>query len=166
MKERHSESSGERKTNPFLEMAQQTVKNCEQALRNGLKLQEETGKWWNNMMSQTGAVQDWQKRFTSLNGMATAFMPAAQKRAEEMLNLAEKNARTSVDLAKKAADALQTPVIADSQAKWMEFWTASLGAVRSNSEALVQAGGHAIDAWVDFIKKNSEVTQIRVPKGA
>ncbi len=166
MKEKAGQQPGatKEKANPFLEMTQQAVKNCEQALQNGLKLQEESGKWWEHTLRQAGATQDWQKRYSDISAMMGGFMPAAQKRAEELLELAEKNARTGVELTNKAAAAMQTPVLADSQAKWLEFWTDSVGAAQSASMSLVQIGGRTLDAWVDFIQKNTELSQFRAAK--
>ena len=168
MKEKTGEQAGARKekANPFQDMAEQAVKNCEQAMKNGLKLQEEASKWWNNMAGQTGSAQDWQKRFSNATNVATNFTAAAQKRAEELLDLAEKNARAGVELTKKAADAMQAPTVAESQRKWMEFWTASVGVARSSSESMAQIGGRALDSWVDFVQKNGEMNQIRIPKAA
>ena len=168
MKEKTGEHAGARKEkiNPFQDMAQQGVKNCEQAMRNGLKFQEEATKWWNNMAGHTGSAQDWQKRFSNATTVATNFTAAAQKRAEEFLDLAETNARAQVELTKKAADAMQAPTIAESQHKWIEFWTASLGVVRSSSESMAQISGRALDSWVDFVQKNGEMSQVRIPKAA
>jgi len=78
----------------------------------------------------------------------------------------EKNGRASAELMKKAVDAAQTPVISESQAKWMEFWTSSMGAVRSNTEALTEMGVKAVDSWVNFVRKNSELNEVRTPKSA
>jgi hypothetical protein len=151
---------------PVSEMADQALKNYEQALRTGLKLQEEAVRWWSGLLNQTAGSQDWQRRFTSLTSLANGVMPAAQKRMEEVLDLMEKNGQTGADLVKKAVDAAQTPVIAESQAKWMDFWTSSLGAVRTNAEALTQIQTRTIDSWIDFVRQNTEVTEIRVPKTA
>jgi len=54
--------------------------------------------------------------------------------------------------------------LAESQAKWIEFWTTSMGAVRSQTEAISEISNKAIDSWVDFVRKNTEVTEMRVPK--
>ena len=85
---------------------------------------------------------------------------------EEVISLMEKNSKTGAELMKKAVDAAQTPVIAESQAKWMDFWTSSMGAVRSNTEAVSEMSSKAIDSWIDFVRKNTEVTEVRVPKSA
>lgn len=147
-------------------MADKAMRNYEQALRTGLKLQEEAVRCWGNMFNQTASTQDWQRRFTNLTAMTSEMMPLTQQRMEEVLDLMEKNSRTGADLMKKAVDAAQTPVPAESQAKWMEFWTSSLGAARTNAEAISQISAKAMDAWIDFVRKNTEVTEIRLPRAA
>ena len=151
-------------TIPVTDMAEKAMKNYEQALRTGLKFQEEAGKWWTTMFNQAGIAQDWQKRVSDMNGMASSFMPLAQRRVEEMISLMEKNSKTGSELVKKAVDAAQTPAVAESQAKWMDFWTTSLGAVRSNTEAVSQMSSKAIDSWIEFVRKNTDVADVRVPK--
>lgn len=148
------------------DMADKALKNYEQIVRTGLKLQEEAGRCFTSMLTHGASLQDWQKPFTNLTSVANGVLPQAQKRMEEVLDLVENNTRTGVDLMKKAVDAAQTPVIAESQSKWMDFWTASLGAARTNAEALMQMNTRALDSWIDFVQKNTEVTQVRVPKTA
>jgi hypothetical protein len=141
-------------------------RNFEQVMRTTFKWQEEASRWWTTMATQAGTMQDWQKRMNTLTGTANSFMPLVQKRMEDVVELLEKNGRTTAELVRKAADASQTPVLADSQAKWMEFWTSSLGAVRSNAEALGEISTRSIDSWIGYVRKNSEMQEVRVPKGA
>ena len=151
-------------TIPVTEMADKAMKNYEQALRTGLKFQEEAGKWWSTMFNQATFAQDWQKRVTDMTGVASSFMPLAQRRMEEVISLMEKNSKTGSELMKKAVEAAQAPAVAESQAKWLDFWSSSLGAVRSNTEAVSQISSKAIDSWIEFVRKNTEVTDVRVPK--
>jgi hypothetical protein len=118
------------------------------------------------MVNQAAGTTDWQKRLTNMTTVASTLVPLAQERMDEVMALMEHNSRTGAELAKQAMDAAQTPVIADSQAKWMDFWTSSLGVARTNTEALTKISNKAIDSWIDFIQKNTEVTEIRVPKSA
>lgn len=148
------------------DIADNVMKNYEQFVRTGLKLQEEASRCWSNLMTQSTSVRDFQKPLSKFTDVATGVLPEAQKRVQELLELVEKNTRTSVDLMKKASDAAQTPVVAESQAKWTEFWSASAGAVRSSTESLMQISGRAVDSWVDFVRKNTDVTQVRMPKVA
>ncbi len=152
--------------NPLSEMADTALKSYEQALGTGLKLQEETGRWWTAMASKSSTGQEWQKQFTAMTGVANSLVPLAQKRLEEVLELVESNGRANASLMKKAAEAAQTPVIADSQAKWIDFWTSSISASRTSAEAFAQIGTKAVDEWIDFIQKHTEVAEIRVPKAA
>ncbi|HEV2391005.1 MAG TPA: hypothetical protein VG146_01445 [Verrucomicrobiae bacterium] len=143
------------------DMADTAMKNYEQAVRTGLKLQEEAGKCWTSMLNQATYSQDWQKQFTQMTGVANNLMPLAQQRMEDFMALLEKNGHASTELMKKAVEAAQTPGLAESQTKWMEFWTASLGAVRSNAEAVGEMSSKAIDSWIDFVRKTSDGAQTR-----
>ncbi len=146
------------------EMTNQAMKNYEQALRTGLKMQEEAVKWWSGMITHATTAQDWQNKLNNVANLANEVMPMAQKGMEEVLDLFEKNSRTGNELMKKAVEAAQAPVIADSQSKWMDVFTSSLGAMRSNAEAFTQMSTKAIDSWINFVRQNTEVTEIRVPK--
>lgn len=139
------------------DMADTAMKNYEQAVRAGLKMQEEAGKWWTNMFNQ-GVGDDWQKR---LGTMTSGFVPLAQKRMEEMMELMQKNGRTSAELMKKAMEAAQTPMGAESQAKWMDFWTSSMGAMRSSTEAMTQINNKAVEGWINYIRKNAEFPEMQ-----
>ncbi len=151
---------------PMSELAGTAMKNYEQAIRTGLKFQEEAGRMWGSMFNQTGVAQDWHKRMAAVTGMASSLVPLAQRRMEDVMSLMEKNSRTSAELLKKAVEAAQTPAVAESQAKWLEFWTSSMGAARSTAEAFTQIGTKAIDAWIDFLRKNTESADLRAPKAA
>jgi len=163
MKEKTQSQTREK---PMSEMADKAMKGYEQTIRTGVKLQEEAARWWSNTLNQTASPQDWQKRFSNVTALANGVMPIAQRRMEEVLQLMEKSSRTGAELLRKAADAAQTPVIADSQAKWMDFWAASVNAAKSNAEAITDINARAMDSWIDFIRKNTEVTEVRVPKSA
>lgn len=154
------------KNRPMSEMTDTAMKNYEHAVRTSLKFQEEAGRLWGSMLNQTNLAQDWQKRFTNMTGLANSIVPMAQRRMEDMMALMEKNSRTGAELMKKAVDAVQTPVLSESQAKWMDFWTSSMGAVRSNAEAFTEISNKAIDSWINFVRQNGEVTESHTGKAA
>ncbi len=146
------------------EIADQIMKNYEQAVQTGLKIQEEAVKCCNRVFNQAALSQDWQKRWSSFADTTNGILPEAQKRAEEVWELVEKNTRTGADLMKKAVEAAQTPGVADSQGKWLEFWTASMGALQTNTEAVAQIQSRAMDSWVGMVRQNVE--QVRSAKVA
>lgn len=153
-------------TKTFSEMADSALKNYEQAVRTGLKFQEEAGKWWTSMFNQTAFGQDWQKQWNSLTGMANSLLPLTQRRVEEVMGLMEKNSRQSAELVKKVVDAVQTPALAERQAKWMDLWTVSMGMVRSNTEAVSEISTKTIDGMIDFVQRNADVTEPRAAKAS
>jgi hypothetical protein len=143
---------------PLTDMAEAARKNYEQAVRTGQKWQEEAGQWWSRMMGSGGAA-DWQKQVAQFTNLASQGMPLAQARFEDALQLMEKNTRVSADLMKKAIEASQTPRLSECQAKWVDFWTSGLKAMQSNVEAVTELSTKAIDSWLDFVHKNSQVVQ-------
>ena len=88
MKDKAKESTNQ-KTKPLSEAADKAMKNYEQAVRTGLKLQEEAAHLWTNLLNQSASPQDWQKRVSSASTVANGVLPAAQKRMEEVLGLVE-----------------------------------------------------------------------------
>ena len=150
----------------FSDIAEKVMKNYEQAFRTGLKLQEEAVKCCTGLADPVEAAQEWQKGIANAAKVTSTLLPNAQKRLEEALDLAEKNSKTSTELLRKAVDAAQTPVAAESQSKWVEVATSSLGALRSNVEALTQINGKVIDSWIEFVKKSSQVIQTPAAKAA
>jgi hypothetical protein len=137
---------------PGAEVFDQALKNYEQTLRNGLKLQEEAGRWWTSLLNQASSVSDLQKRVTALTNEVVA---PTQKRMEEYLGLIEENNKTNVELLKEALDLAQTTAPAEYQSKMLDFCEASMKAVQANAQAVTQIQGRMIDSWVGFIKKNA-----------
>lgn len=167
MKEKaHTKESTHQKEKPLSDIADKAMKNYEQAIRTGLKLQEEAAHLWTNVLNQSAAPHDWQKRFSSATTVVNGVLPAAQKRMEEVLNLMEENTKTSTDLMKKAAEVCQTTTVSECQAKWLDFCTATLDFARSNVEAVTQINSRAIDSWVDYVKKNADLTETQLAKAA
>jgi hypothetical protein len=150
---------------PLGDLAEAALKNYEQAMQTTLKLQEETGKWWTSMLDQAAWNQEWQKRLNSMSGAANSLAPLAQQRMEEVISLMEKNSRTGAELMKKAVEAAQSPAVAESQAKWMDFWTSSIGVARANTQAFTEISAKAIDSWIAFIQMNSQ-KEVKAAKAA
>ena len=146
-------------TRPLNAMANQARHNYEQAVRTGQKLQEEAGQWWTRVLGQAITAADWQKHFARLTVMTSSAMPLAQRRLEDAMELMEKNGRASAELMRKAIDAVQTAGIAESQEKWMEFWSSSVKAVQSNLEAVTELNTRTINSWIDFVRKNADAAE-------
>ena|ERR1041385_5525957 len=165
MKEKTKESTNQ-KTKPLSEAADKAMKNYEQAVRTGLKLQEEAAHLWTNLISQGASPQEFQKRFTSATTVANGVLPVAQKTMDDVLDLFEQNTKTGTDLLKKAADACQTSTLSEYQTKCLDLCTASVDFARSNVEALTQINSRAFDSWINYVRKSADVTEVHTPKTA
>lgn len=132
------------------ELFEQAMKNYEHALQAGLKLQQESAKWWVDMMTQAGAPQDWQAK---VNELASESVSMVQKRTEENLKLVEQSSRASLDLLGKAMNAMKMDTTSASQSKMQELWEASLEAVRTNATAVSQANMKWAESWMHMIPK-------------
>lgn len=148
------------------EMTEVLRKNCEQALRTGLKFQEEAGRWWNAAFNPANCVQHWQEQLNAVTRTANSVLPLGQKPVGEIIDLLEKNSQASAELMKKAVAAGQSSTLAESQAKWTEFWTSSLGAAQSQTEALANINSRLIDSWAEFIRKGAQDAEARSAKFA
>jgi hypothetical protein len=133
------------------DVMEQAIDSWDVALKNGVRIQEETARWWSEVMSEAGSAQDWQKRVQ--NAMSEAI-PAAQKNAEDGLRLMDQSCRSGLDLFKRAVEATQAENLGQAQAKAQELWEASLAAMRANAQAVVQANARIVDAWTQVARKN------------
>ncbi len=146
------------------EMADQAMKNYQQAWQTGLKFQEEATRWWSTIWNQAANTPDWQKRLSKLTALANNVLPMAQKRLQEVTELMEKSSRAGAELMRKAAEAAQTGSAAESQARWIDFWVSSLGTMRANVEALNQINTKTLDSWISFVRQHTELGEM--PKAA
>ncbi len=146
--------------------AEKARKAYEETVRTGQRVAEQTQEWWTRMFTQMATGNEWQKQWTNFTSIAGNMLPMAQRRIEEMAEWAAQNNRTSTELMRKAWEALQTPVLADSQNKWMDFWSSSLRAVQSNIDTATDLGTKTIDNWIRFVRENTEVTEVRTAKAA
>jgi len=144
-------------TKPVSELFEQAMNSYEQAFRTGLRLQEESSKWWTAILEQTGPTRDWQK---TLRTMASEMLPEAQKRMEDGLRMVEQNSRASLELlrlVKKAVEVPQANPIAETQTRLLSFWEASLNSVRDSAQAVAQANTQALESWMELFRKGTEM---------
>ena len=153
--QRHETHQAHQAAESVTGMADTARKNYEHAIRTGKKFQEEAGEWWTRMLTQTTTATDWQKNFTRFTAIAGNAVPMAQRCLQGAMDVMEKSSRNGADLLRKAVDAAQTPSFAESQAKWLEFWTSSMKAAQNNVEAVTHLGTRTIDSWIDFVRETS-----------
>src|SRR5262245_26891846 len=156
----------QKQQDPVRNITDKTMRNYDRTVKTGVRFQEEATQWWMRLMNQAASATDWQKRVTGLFAVTDKLMPSTQKRLLEIMELMDMNSRAGAELMNKAVDAVQTASLTGSQSKWLEFWTSSLGAMRSNLEALSQINNRVIDSWIDMARENTEFAQTSLSKAA
>jgi len=137
------------------ELFDQAMKNYEQALRMGLKLQEESAKLWTGLMGQGPTPADWQKRVKTVSD---ELIPQSQKAMDECLKLIEQSGKSSLDLLKRAVSASQATTPTEWQTRWLGLWEGSLSALRDQAVAVAQANSRATETWLGMARKSWEST--------
>jgi hypothetical protein len=135
------------------ELFEQAMKNYEQAVQAGLKLQQDSAKWWMDLFGQAGSVQDWQSK---AGDIVSESVSITQKRMEENLKLVEESSRTSIDLLNKAIEAGKVDTLPAGQAKMQEVWEGSLQAIRNNATAVQQANTKWMESMMDLVPRTKE----------
>lgn len=141
----------------------QAVETFNGALKTGLKVQEEATKWWLDAVGDAGSVQKVQQK---VQEMVVDAIPAAQQNAEEYLKTLDRSCRSSLDLLKKAYEPGQCESVADCQAKTRELWEASLGALRTHAQAMVQLNGRIMESCNGLVRKTLSTCEIKAPAAA
>jgi len=146
---------------PVSELFEHAMDSYDKAFRTGIRLQEESGRWWTNFLEQSGPTRDWQR---TMRTVASQLVPEAQRRMEDGLRMVEQNSRASLEvlkLFKKAVEVPHTNPIAESQTKLLGFWEASLNSVRDGAQAVAQANTHALESWMGLFRKGTEMAAER-----
>ncbi len=134
----------------------QAVETYEAALKTGVKIQEETTRWWSQMMTDLGSPQNWQQRAQQVLNDA---IPTAQKSFDESVKVMNQNAATCLDLLQKAMETGQSESMADAQNKTRQLWESSLNALRTNTQAMISANGRIMESWAALARQNGAAAQ-------
>ena len=129
---------------------EQAVGTFGDALKSGVKIQEEVGKFWTDALDQVPA-QDWQRKSRA---MIADAIPAARRNVEEWLKLVEDNSRRSVTLLKRAFDSDQLEP-GELQERTQELWQETLEMVRNNAQAVAQSNVKLLEVWAELLRKNA-----------
>jgi polyhydroxyalkanoate synthesis regulator protein len=132
------------------ELFDQAMEMFETALQTGVKIQEESTRRLTEMMTRFGPPQEWQKKTQSMFNEA---LQTTQKNVEEAIRVMNESAKRNVDLLQKAFEAGQAENTGEAQAKARDVWEATMGAVRANAQAIVQANTRVLESWAELGKK-------------
>jgi hypothetical protein len=150
----HSQPNG-RTGAPGTEIFDQAVKGYEQALRTGVRLQEDATRWWTSIFQQTSCTQDWHKQLSSVVSQA---IPTAQRNLEESLRLVDQSCKTGFNLLKRAVDAPRVNAASDVQSQMQDIFQSSLNVLHSNMQSFTESQARVVESWTEFMRKGINST--------
>lgn len=142
----------ERTTNTVSDLFDLGLKNYEEALHAGARLQEEAGKNWIRMFNVAGSPQDFQKHAGSFDN---GVISAGRKSMDECLELLERNTHAGLDLLRKSLKTPQNGTYAETHAKVADICESALKALTANAQAIVDINHHAMDSWLALARKST-----------
>jgi hypothetical protein len=143
--------------NTVSDLFRNAVEAYQSALKTGLKFQEETSQAVGDIMRNWNCAGEWQKKTKSL---VTEAVDVAQKNMEEAIRLMDQSAKATMSMVKKAFEAPQEASGANVEGKSFEWWESALGAMRTNTEAVLQANARMLESWTELAKKfNAETAE-------
>ncbi|MDB6124960.1 MAG: hypothetical protein JWQ71_3953 [Pedosphaera sp.] len=132
------------------ELFDQAMKSYEQALRTGVKLQEDTTRWWSNFMNQSAWPQELQRQVSSVMSQA---IPTAQRNMEESLRLIDQTSRTGLNLLKRTMDGTRSNPASEAQSQVQELWQSSMNVMQSNLQSITQSQARVMESWAEFMRR-------------
>jgi hypothetical protein len=132
------------------EIMAQASRAMDAAVKATVKLQQQSANWLTEVLNDLGSPQKWQSKTCSMVDDAVAI---TQKNLDEIVGVMNQNAKTSVDLYQKAMEIRGKASPADAQAAAREWWESALGALRNNTQTMLQANGRILESWGELAKK-------------
>lgn len=133
------------------ELFDQAIETFDQALKTGVRIQEEATRLWTDMLRETDTLQTLQHRAQSILMEA---LPTTQKNVDQYMRLLDKTYHTSLDLLNKAFQTTQSGSLSEAQARIQEFWEATFMALRSNAQAMVQVNTRTMEVWSELTRRD------------
>ena len=130
----------------------QAVDNFDNALKTGVKLQEDSLKWWSELATDSTDRSDWQKRAQSV---FEEVIPTARKNAEESLKTFDQISKGSLEFLKTAFNSTPADTGPELQQRIQKLWEETLTALRKNTEAVLDTHARAMNQWTTTFQKGA-----------
>jgi ElaB/YqjD/DUF883 family membrane-anchored ribosome-binding protein len=133
------------------DLFRQAMDTFQSAIRTGVKIQEESTKRFTEMLRDFGSPLDWQK---STQSMMNEAIKATQKNIDESIRLMNHNAQTAMNLWQKAFENRSVQQLQEGHAAPSEeLWESALGALRTNTQVILQANTRVLESWAQLARE-------------
>lgn len=127
----------------------QAFESFDAALKTGVKIQEDSLKWWSDLVGEPRKSTEWQERMTSFVSDA---MDTARKNTEESLKAYGKISRNTLEQLKKCFDGAPGGAVEEWQKSLEKLWEESLETLQKNTETVLATNEKAFKMWASFLQ--------------
>jgi hypothetical protein len=137
------------------DLMKDAIKLYEEALKNGIQLQEESLELWKDMLKQVGTPDELREKIEKMTG---GVFPETRQKMEDILKVFQDNTEQSMTLFNKAMNVYQSTSFEEGQARVQDLMESSLGAMRTNVQTVLDTNSKMMASWTDFVEKTTSKT--------
>lgn len=137
------------------DLLKDAIKLYEEALKNGIQLQEESLQLWKDLLAQVGTPDELKEKIDKMTG---GVFPETRKKMEEILKVFQDNTSQSMELFNQAMGVYQAGSWEEGQARVQGLMESSLAAMRTNVHSILDTNTKMMASWTDLIEKATSKT--------
>ena len=126
------------------------MRNYEEALKSGIKLQEESVNLWKDLLTKLGSPEELQAK---LEAMRAEAFPKARERMEEWVETFNRTSKQTIDLFGKTLSVYQATSVTDAQRRVQDLVESSLAALRANVQSALNTNAKIIASWKELVDR-------------
>jgi hypothetical protein len=126
------------------QLFRQAMETYQAAIYAGVKMQEESVRRCAEILRTFAAPGGWPSVSAA---MVQETIAAMQHNVDESTRLMNQNSQAAMDLVQNAFKACNCWPGESGEKTRADFWTTALGALRTNTQAILQANARALEAW-------------------
>ena len=134
----------------FAQVFHDAMRNYEEALKSGIKLQEESVNLWRDLLSKLGSPEELQAKLESMRPDA---FPHARQRMEEFVETFDRTSKQTIDLFEKTLGVYQANSVPEAQRRVQDLIESSLTAVRVNVHSTLNTNAKIIASWKELVDR-------------
>ena len=128
----------------------EAMRSYEEALKSGIRLQEESINLWKELLSKLGSPEEFQAK---LKALSAEVFPMARKHMEEFIEIFNRNSSQAIDLFGQACGVYQAPSAADAQRRVRDLVESSLATLRLNVHTVLNTNARILVSWKDLVDR-------------
>ena len=142
-----SATEAKKTTAATAEAINEAMRSYENALKSGIRLQEESVK---DVLTKLGSPEEFQAKLDSLKADAFAN---ARKQTEEFVETFNRTSNQTIDLFEKTLGVYQATSVTDAQRRVHDLIENSLAALRVNVHSALNANAKIIASWKELVDR-------------